>query len=147
MSEIVASGSNQFQPPFPQKFNGSKNRPVREFLDDVDRFFEIADHIPQEKRHLWVTGWLEDEPQRLWTAEMKEMKSKDQVPVVPGLGHLKEMLEKYYTNQMPERVLRNEWKELVQRGSVSEFIRQIKRKKWELGVITHQYTIDRSGGH
>jgi hypothetical protein len=119
---------SKVQPPQPDKFSGG-TRDVAAFIRSVERYFQLAPHIPTDKQAIWATSWLRDEPLRIWEAEMQVKADANQTC---SLKDFKDFLLKHYDNLLPARQFKQQFRELKQTGSVSEYTRSMKRLIYEL---------------
>jgi len=95
----------------------------------VLRDSQLTPHIPADKQALWAISWLRDEPLRIWEAEMA-VKAAANAPC--SLQDFKDFLLKHYDTLLPARRFKQQFRELKQTGSVSEYTRSMKRLIYEL---------------
>lgn len=120
---------SKVQPPQPDRFSGQSTQDVAAFIRSIERYFQLAPHIPADKQAIWATSWLREEPLRIWEAEMQVKADANQTC---SLQDFKEFLLKHYGNLLPARQFKQQFRELKQTGSVSEYTRTMKRLIYEL---------------
>lgn len=112
----------------PSKFKGQKDYDVKSFLRSLDRYFTIT-ALPEQYYALVAATLLEGSPLRLWESQLSDYEASN-VPVTFAL--FKEFMNKNYETLLPAHRFRAQYKSLKQTGSVSDFVRELKRLIHEL---------------
>jgi hypothetical protein len=112
----------------PSKFKGQKDYDVRSFIRSLDRYFAIT-ALPEQYYALVAATLLEGSPLRLWESQLSYCEASN-LPVTYAL--FKEFISKNYETLLPAHKFRAQYKALKQTGSVSDFVRELKRLVHEL---------------
>ena len=119
------SGEPDFIVAPPAKFKGDQGA-VRPFLRELARYFQLC-KLPEAEWAKYGPALLTGEPLILWEAEEEECKARE---AEVNFEHFRSLLLRYYDLPLPLR--RKMYDSISQTGSVTEYVREMKRIVLEL---------------
>lgn len=134
--QLGAARPLRLKPTPPPTFDGSRTRPVDEWLFTMEQYFQAAGAVDHQQRIIFAGQQLRDNAARWWMSVLQ-----GQIPAT--WQAFKDAILRQYQPINPALAARQELKRCVQRGSVQDYVSRLRAIFLRIPTITDEEKLER----